>query len=60
MDTSPKLAITEHVAFPLETMRAVRFYRVALGSLSTTLRDTPNCQDTANKSNWRKLLLTNK
>lgn len=60
MDTSPKLALREkHMAFLIEMMHAIRFYSMALGSLSASLRDTPDFHDIANKSNCRKLLLTN-
>lgn len=61
MGTSPKPAIREkHLAFPVETMCAVGFYSMVLGSLRTALQDTPHFQDTANKSSYRKLLLTDK
>lgn len=60
-DTSPKLALRgKHVAFLMERMHAVRSYSMVLGSLGASLRDIPNFQDTANKSNSRKLLRTNK
>lgn len=43
ISTSPQLSIREkRMAFPMAKMHTVRFYSVMLGSLSTTLQDTPN------------------